>query len=301
MSIRLTPDSAADYDGSDRNSMNEIGDTVEVKPAAARGVATRAPARAAAPSSSVQKACRILRVMSDSRNARLTDIATASGQDKATTLRLLDVLVREGFVQRDPQTKRYTLGTETFVLGAAAAARFDPRPIVRPALIRLASTFHDSTILSIPRGAESVCVDLELGSFPIRANYLEIGSRRPLGAGAGSLALLAWMPDTEIEAVMPVLVEKLQRYPRIDQRVLERHIVESRSRGYALMVDLVVDRMGGIAVPILGSDGRPVAAISIAALTERIFSREEQLAEALLREAQSCSSNAGGMLREVHG
>ena len=109
------------------------------------------------------------------------------------------------------------------------------------------------------------------------------------------------MPDTEIEAVMPVLVEKLQRYPRIDQRVLERHIVESRSRGYALMVDLVVDRMGGIAVPILGSDGRPVAAISIAALTERIFSREAQLAEALLREAQACSTNAGGMLREVHG
>ena len=110
-------------------------------------------------------------------------LGTGLGGD---ALRLLDVLVREGFVQRDPQTKRYTLGTETFVLGAAAAARFDPRPIVRPALIRLASAFHDSTILSIPRGAESVCVDLELGSFPIRANYLEIGSRRPLGAGAGN-------------------------------------------------------------------------------------------------------------------
>jgi DNA-binding IclR family transcriptional regulator len=291
MSIRLTPDPAADYDESNTSSSNEIGDTIEVKPAARREAA-RAPstARAAAPSSSVQKACRILRVMSDSRNARLTDIATASGQDKATTLRLLDVLVREGFVQRDPQTKRYTLGTETFVLGAAAAARFDPRPIVRPALIRLTSAFHDSTILSIPRGAESVCVDLELGTFPIRANYLEVGSRRPLGAGAGSLALLAWMPDAEIEAMMPVILERL-----------ERHIEESRRRGYALMVDLVVDRMGGIAVPILGSDGRPVAAISIAALTERIFSREAQLAEALLREAQACSSNAGGMLREVHG
>lgn len=283
------------------------GDTVEVKSAAVRRepAATPAPASvpspAAARSSSVQKACRILRVMSDSRNARLTDIATASGQDKATALRLLDVLVREGFVLRDPQTKRYTLGTEAFVLGAAAAARFDPRPIVRPALIRLTGAFLDSTILSIPRGAESVCVDLELGTFPIRANYLEIGSRRPLGAGAGSLALLAWMPDAEIEAIMPAIVDKLQRYPRIDRQVLERHIEESRRRGYALMVDLVVDRMGGIAVPILGSDRRPVAAISIAALTERIFSREAELAEALQREAQACSSNAGGMLREVRG
>src|SRR5690606_40072125 len=105
----------------------------------------------------------------------------------------------------------------------------------------------------------------------------------------------------EIEAIMPRILGKLHRYPRIDRKVLEDHIEQSRRRGYALMVDLVVDRMGGIAVPIIGSDQRPVAAISIAALTERIFSREAELAEALLREAQACSSSAGGMLREVHG
>ena len=55
--------------------------------------------------SSVQKACRILRAMSDARNARLTDIAREAGLDKATTLRLLDVLNRDGFVTRDPTTK----------------------------------------------------------------------------------------------------------------------------------------------------------------------------------------------------
>ena len=291
---RLTSNRRAVCDEPTRGSLNKTGDTPEVESLAVR----RDPA--SAPSSSVQKACRILRVMSDARNARLTDIATASGQDKATALRLLDVLVREGFVLRDPLTKRYTLGTETYVLGAAAAARFDPRPIVRPALIRLASAFLDSTILSIPRGAESVCVDLELGSFPIRANYVEIGSRRPLGDGAGSLALLAWMPDAEIDAIMPISLAKLARYPKINRRVLERHVEDSRRRGYAVMVDLVVDRMGGIGVPILGSDRRPVAAISIAALTERILSREAELAEALQREAQACSSNGGGMLREAH-
>jgi hypothetical protein len=67
--------------------------------------------------SSVQKACRILRAMSDTKNARLTDIAREAGLDKATTLRLLDVLTRDGFVNRDPSTKHYSLGTEVFVLG----------------------------------------------------------------------------------------------------------------------------------------------------------------------------------------
>lgn len=241
---------------------------------------------------SVQKACRILRAMSDTRNLRLTDIALASGTDKATALRLLDALAREGFVQRDPQTKHYALGAEAFVLGAAATARLDPRPIARPSLIRLASQFEDSVILSIPRGAESVCVDVELGRFPIRATYLEVGSRRPLGAGAGSLALLAWMPDNEIDALMPTIAARLQRYPRLSAQILEQHIEQSRRRGYALMLDLIVDRMGGIAVPLLGKNRRPIAALSIAALTERITLREQALYAALAAEASACEALA---------
>jgi hypothetical protein len=43
-------------------------------------------------------------------------------------------------------------------------------------------------------------------------------------------------------------------------------------------------------MPILGADGRPVAAIAIAALTERITSREEALAAALKREVVECDA-----------
>ena len=248
------------------------------------------PGKNAGQPSSVQKACLILRAMSDAQTTRLTDIAAAAGLDKATTLRLLDVLARARFVARDPATKQYSLGAELFVLGAAALARFDPRPIVRPGLLRLANAFEDTAILSIPSGAESICVDLEEGRFPIRANYLEVGSRRPLGVGAGSLALLAWMADREIDAVMPMIAARLGRHSRITPRLIEKHVGETRKRGYALMVDVVVERMGGIAMPILGGDGRPVAAISIAALTDRISSREEALAAALKREVNACEA-----------
>ncbi|HSD55500.1 MAG TPA: helix-turn-helix domain-containing protein, partial [Burkholderiales bacterium] len=54
--------------------------------------------------SSVQKACRILRAMSDARTTRLTDIAAAAGLDKATALRLLEGLAGDGFVVRDADT-----------------------------------------------------------------------------------------------------------------------------------------------------------------------------------------------------
>ena len=44
----------------------------------------------------------------------------------------------------------------------------------------------------------------------------------------------------------------------------------------------------GTPMPIFGTDGRPVAALSVAALTERITTREEALAAALKRETAEC-------------
>lgn len=238
--------------------------------------------------STVERAMRVLRVMSEGGNARLTDIAAAAELDKATTLRLLEVMVRDGFVARDAQSKQFSLGPELMVLGAAALRRFDPRPLARPSLLRLVGQFEDSVVLSIPSGVESLCIDVEEGTYPIRANYLRVGSRRPLGAGAGSLALLAWMPEAEREAALEILANQMSRYPRITPALLRERIADARERGHVVLLDVVVERMGGIAVPVLDPEGRPVAALSIAALNDRILAREAAMAQALMRESTVC-------------
>ncbi|MBP0636045.1 helix-turn-helix domain-containing protein [Cupriavidus sp. AcVe19-6a] len=239
------------------------------------------------PSTSLQKACRLLRALTDVRNTRLTDLALAAGVDKASALRLLETLAAEGLVERDPATKAFAPGREWLALHAATLARTDLRPLVRPALIRLANAFEDSAILSVPSGCESVCIELRLGTFPIRANYLDIGSRRPLGIGAGSLALLAALPDAEVDAVLDGIAPAMRRYPLFSRDMLLGHVNATRKRGYAVLLDVVVERMGGIAIALPGPDGYPLGAISIAALNERITSREAAMARALRREADA--------------
>ena len=49
--------------------------------------------------------------------------------------------------------------------------------------------------------------------------------------------------------------------------------------------------MGGVAVPIFGADGRPSAALSIAALSDRILSRLPMLVKGLQQEAGELSAN----------
>lgn len=241
---------------------------------------------------SAQKVCRILRVLSTPQALRLADITTESGVNKASTLRLLDTLITEGFVQRDAATKRYALGAEALVLGMAMQGRDHIRDRARPALVRLAALSGDTVLLSTRHGLESVCVDREFGSFPIRANYLELGSRRPLGAGAGSLALLAWLPDDEVETVLSLIEPGLaKRYPRITRELLMTEIALARQRGYAMLLDVVVDQMGGIGVPILGGDGKPIGAISVAALTQRIAQRLPLLVPALKQAGAELSAH----------
>jgi DNA-binding IclR family transcriptional regulator len=53
-----------------------------------------------------------------------------------------------------------------------------------------------------------------------------------------------------------------------------------------MLLDRVVERMGAVGVPIIGLDGRPFAALSIAALSDRLASREQELVTALQREAR---------------
>lgn len=240
-----------------------------------------------------QKVCRILKILSNPESLRLADIAAGADVSAPTCLRILETLIEEGFVRRDPaHPKRYLLGDQALILGMAMQGRDHIRDRARPALVRLAAVSGDTVLLSTRHGIESVCVDREFGSFPIRANYLDIGSRRPLGAGAGSLALLAWLPPDECETVIELVKPMLAaRYPRLSPQRLREEAQRSRENGYALLLDVVVQQMGGVAVPVFGADGRPSAAISIAALSERITSRLPMLVKALQQEAADLSAN----------
>ncbi|MFC4276895.1 IclR family transcriptional regulator [Achromobacter aloeverae] len=237
--------------------------------------------------SATKKTCRVLAALSDRRLCRLTDIARNAALDMSTTLRILKELESEGFVERDPVSKEYMLGPQVYALHHAMVAGLDVRSLARPALIRLARRFGDTVILSVPMGWESVCLDLCFGDYPIRANYLEVGSRRPLGVGAGSLALYSVLAENEQRTVLPMVHQRLTaRYPRFSAPALDAAAQRARERGHAMLLDVVQEKMGGLGVAVRGPDGRAIAALSVAALNERIESREGELAQALAVEAR---------------
>ncbi|MGN1287770.1 MAG: IclR family transcriptional regulator [Bradyrhizobium sp.] len=234
----------------------------------------------------IQKVCAILRVLAQRSPLRLTDIADTTSLNKATALRILNSLIEEGFVSRVTGAKTYELGQEARVMAVGARRSVDIAELAQPSLLRLSERSADTALLSVRSGVEALYLARSVGSHPLQPNYLQIGSRRPLGVGAGALALLVWLPDAEIEAVIEVIVPRLAKSPRITPKFLRERIAVARKVGHTVLLDAAFPGMGGVGVPVRDDAGEVVAALSIGAATDRIRRRETELADMLKKEAQ---------------
>ena len=219
----------------------------------------------------VGRVATILRLLSNAGDSgfRLSDISETTGLGKTTAHRLLAALVQVGFANQDLKTKRYRLGVSAAALGRDAAIHH-VGSLVRPVLRRLADETEDTVFASVREGLAAICIAREVGRYPIRTLTLDQGDRRPLGVGAGSLALLAFLPDEEVEAIIARNRRWLQDYAAFSPDELLRLVVRTRKSGYALNEGRIVPAMQAIGVPVLMGNGRPAAALSLAAIRERI-------------------------------
>src|SRR5690242_16938731 len=203
--------------------------------------------------------------------ARLSDLVEQCNLSKPTARRMLLALVRAGLLDQDLETRRYYLGPEIYVLGTLASARFGIHSISLRPLVRLSQETGDTAFLSVPRDVYSICVHREEGPYPIRIHALHAGDRHPLGVGAGSLALLAALPDSEVEEVLAANADVLaDKYPPFSPSILRKLVRDTRTRGYALNPGMLLSDSWAIGIVIRGSNDQPVGALSLAATESRM-------------------------------
>ncbi|MCR4268855.1 IclR family transcriptional regulator [Nitratireductor sp. ZSWI3] len=212
------------------------------------------------------------------RGVSLTALVEESGLNKPTVRRLLLALIRGGLVEQDAESRLYYLGEESYVLGTLASQRFGLLEICHASLSRLSEKTQDTTFLSVRRDMSSLCLYREEGTYPIRTHALQMGFEHPLGIGAGSLAMLAALPDAEVEEALAAN-EKiiLERYPSLPPDRIREGVAQARARGYSLNPGLIVANSWGIGVALRLPDGRLAGALSIAAIDSRM--QEERQAE----------------------
>ena len=181
-------------------------------------------------------------------------------------------------------SRRYLLGPVAWEIGLAAAEIFDFRYLCRPVLEKLTRETEDTAYFVLRSGFDAVCIDRVEGAFPIRTITLEVGSRRPLGVGAGGMAILAACADDERERIIQATAARLPDFHNLDVARHRQDVETARHNGYALVRNRVTLGVTALGVPFHDGLRRPIGAISVGAIDQRLREPRRETVLRLLRE-----------------
>jgi DNA-binding IclR family transcriptional regulator len=230
------------------------------------------PATSPGGAQTVDRACVLLKEIAraGANGARILDLCQATALSRPTAHRILLSLSAAGFIRQHPETKRYMLGTGLFEIGLAAPSPVAAFPEVTRLLDELARATEDTVYLMIRSHDEVLCAWRAVGAFPIKANIVSPGDRRPLAASAAGLAILAAIPEDETDRIMKRSRPYLPDYCRPPVGALVRLIKAARQTGYAFGENLVMEGVTGVGMAVPSTSVQPYLAISISAISSRI-------------------------------
>jgi IclR family transcriptional regulator, acetate operon repressor len=219
----------------------------------------------------LERTFRILEVFSESRPEwSTTDISRTLDLPVPTVHRILGALKRLGYVSQHADTRRFRLGVAALDLGERARAAADLRPVAIGPLRRLSEATGETALLTVltPDRDGSVCLERVETAQPLRLS-VQPGRQLPLHAGASQKALLAFMPDAEIDKLLAQPLERLCTATITKPGALRRELAIIGERGWASSFEETNLGVWGLAVPVL-SDTDVVCAVGIAGPSARL-------------------------------
>lgn len=201
----------------------------------------------------------------------VADCARATGLDRAVARRMLHTLQGLGYVTS--QGRMFTLAPRVLALAAAFLTSSTLAGRVKPLLEEASASLGESCsaavldrddILYVARAAASA------GPLRVLSVDLGPGTRLPAYATSMGRVLLGALPEAEFAAYLARLPSPgTGEPPAPSTAVLAARVAEARLEGCALVDGDLALGLRCAAVPVLGPDGRIVAAIAASAHAAR--------------------------------
>jgi IclR family acetate operon transcriptional repressor len=204
---------------------------------------------------------------------------------RATVYRLVEWLLSEGFLVREPARKRLVIGNRFSDLAwntLRAAVAVAPRRTLLEGLGReIGETCHIGTI----EGNRIIFLDrVESANWPLQL-HLTIGSRVPLHATATGKLFLALAPSRQRRALLAAVeLAPLTPATITDKSRLEQELECVRTQGFAIDDQEFLAGVVAIAVPITNRRGEIRAGLAVQAPEARMTVNAAKLYLPRLRE-----------------
>lgn len=240
----------------------------------------------------IDRATTILRkVVSEQRNGiSLADMVTHLNVSRPTVYRIASCLERQGFLYRDIESKQYFLGDFFANLSVGTSPHASLRKICAETIRQLALDAGDTVYLIVRIGDDGRCIVCQEGSSGVRIVTIDVGTQRPLGVGAGGLAILSAIENIERNEIIQRNVQRYGLFGNLTEKQIRHAVTMTRRRGFAINAVQAALGVKSIAHVIRNSGGEPIAALSISSVTHRINGRINLLSEKLSEGASKIES-----------
>lgn len=195
----------------------------------------------------------------------VSELARRSKLSKSTAFRLLGMLERNGAVER--AGTNYRLGPLLHSLGSQvySTAHDGIRNALTPYLAELYEATHQTVHLAVLHGTDVIYLNKLFGHRPLRSPS-HIGGRVPAYCtGVGKVLLAFNFENTELTLAQPLSPWTPKTI--IDPEKFRTALAKIRQDGIGYDDEESVIGLNCVAAPILGPNGRPIAALSISGQT----------------------------------
>jgi DNA-binding IclR family transcriptional regulator len=210
-------------------------------------------------------------------------VASLTGLDKATAMRMLQTLCGAGYLYQDTKTKAFAMTDKLQRLAVGAAVYQDLCDLSRPCMTELRDSLEETVHLGVLRNDRIVYIDKLESRRSVRL-VSSVGQEMPLHCTALGKAILAALPDMERKAIIHRLPLE-RRTPRsiISLPVLNRELTIARNKGWAIDREENEDNVTCVGSAVLDARGHVLGAISVSGPSFRMTARVKEIVTAIRR------------------
>jgi IclR family pca regulon transcriptional regulator len=242
---------------------------------------------------SIEKGTRILELFETApRDLSLTDIVAMTDLGSSATQRFVYSLHQLGYLARDPETRRYSLGPKVLRLYRGYVGARSIMQRAHGVLADLAQNTREAVAWVELLETEIVVIE-SIASPHVTSVTLAPGMRfEALSASSGQMLLSHAGPAVVAQALQAASAQSRQRAGIKDAAGLARLLAQIRSQGFAMTEKAFDQESLSISAPVFDVHGRAVGAVNLSTLRLR-FDREQaraQLVPAVIAAARACSA-----------
>jgi DNA-binding IclR family transcriptional regulator len=202
------------------------------------------------PIESVDNALKLLLLLGERSEIRLTDASRYLGVASSTAHRLLAMLQYRGFIRQDSRTKAYGPGPALTGVAFSVLGRMDIPRSARPILEELSESLGETIHLAVLEGATVRFLDAIESSRAVRVAS-RLGRAFPAHATSTGKALLAELNLDELHRLYPDESLSQVTSKSISRRSeLERQLERVRRHGYAVNREESEEGVASVAVSV---------------------------------------------------